>query len=149
MTDGTEHTIANVTPDLVLKALSENKNTALVDVRTAMEWERIGRPDIGGTGKAVHFVEWKQSPDMRINPDFAAQLEASLGGTYPEALYFICRSGVRSREAAVAIQDRLSSSGSDCRCINVAEGFEGDPDASGARGTINGWQARDLPWLSG
>ncbi|MEM7686023.1 MAG: rhodanese-like domain-containing protein, partial [Pseudomonadota bacterium] len=31
-------------------------------------------------------------------------------------------------------------------CTNVAEGFEGDLDADGHRGTINGWKAHGLPW---
>jgi rhodanese-related sulfurtransferase len=29
---------------------------------------------------------------------------------------------------------------------NVANGFEGQIDAAGHRGTLNGWKAEDLPW---
>jgi hypothetical protein len=31
-------------------------------------------------------------------------------------------------------------------CINVTEGFEGDLDAEGHRGNLNGWRARGLAW---
>jgi len=29
----------------------------------------------------------------------------------------------------------------------VAQGFEGDRDADGHRGTIGGWKAGGLPWV--
>lgn len=149
MSDGTSTSVENVSPKVVWARLSENQNAALVDVRTAQEWEVIGRPDLGELGKSVGFVEWRMAPDMRINPDFAAQLEAHLGGSYPDELFFICRSGARSLEAATYIQDILSSKGTNCRCVNVAEGFEGDPGPTGARGTVNGWQFHQLTWQSG
>ena len=34
-------------------------------------------------------------------------------------------------------------------CYNVAEGFEGDKDASGHRGTVGGWKHAGLPWVQG
>ena len=141
--------IENLPPKPVWTDLSENENTALVDVRTTQEWAGIGRPDLGSIGKTVHYVEWRRAPDMSINPAFAAELDAAMGGTYPDRLYFLCRSGARSLEAAAYIQDILSSKGIDCTCVNVAEGFEGDPGPSGARGTVNGWQYNQLPWQSG
>jgi len=30
--------------------------------------------------------------------------------------------------------------------VNVAEGFEGDLDATGRRGSLGGWKARGLAW---
>ena len=35
------------------------------------------------------------------------------------------------------------------RCYNIAEGFEGDKDGAGHRGTVNGWKVRGLPWVQG
>ena len=32
---------------------------------------------------------------------------------------------------------------------NVAQGFEGDKDAAGQRGHINGWRKAGLPWIQG
>ena len=141
--------IENLPPNPVWTELSENQNSALVDVRTAQEWAGIGRPDLSDLDKAVAFVEWRRAPDMSINPDFAADLENKLGGTFPDRLFFLCRSGARSLEAAAYIQDILSSKGIDCACVNVAEGFEGDPGPTGARATVNGWQFHQLPWQSG
>ena len=34
-------------------------------------------------------------------------------------------------------------------CYNVLEGFEGDKDADGHRGTIGGWKVAGLPWIQG
>ena len=143
-----QNAIKDVSPTETWAALADG-NYALVDCRTAHEWNVIGVPDLSELGKTVYRVEWKQAPDMSINPEFKTELEQALGGTLPERIYFICRSGARSKEAATYIQDALSSSDSVCECINVAEGFEGDPDASGIRGQINGWQARGLPWAQG
>lgn len=141
--------VDNVAPPEVWADLSNNQKTALVDVRTAQEWAGIGRPDLSGIGKNAIFVEWRSAPDMRINPDFATQLDQQLGGDYPDRLFFLCRSGARSLEAATTIQEILSSKGIECRCVNVAEGFEGDPGPTGARGTVNGWQYHQLPLQTG
>ena len=54
---------------------------------------------------------------------------------------FICRSGARSHEAALAAQSAGYGS-----VFNVLEGFEGDRDASGHRNTVGGWRAAGLPW---
>jgi len=32
------------------------------------------------------------------------------------------------------------------RVFNVADGFEGPPDAQGHRGGVAGWKAEGLPW---
>jgi hypothetical protein len=32
------------------------------------------------------------------------------------------------------------------QAFNILSGFEGQPDDSGQRGNINGWQADGLPW---
>ena len=56
----------------------------------------------------------------------------------------ICRSGARSRAAAIA----LTRAGF-TQAFNIAGGFEGDADAQGHRGNLNGWKASDLPWRQG
>lgn len=141
--------VENVAPPEVWADLSNNQKTAMVDVRTSQEWAHIGRPDLSELGKETLYVEWRQAPDMRVNHAFATQLNEQLAGQYPDRLFFLCRSGARSLEAATTIQEILSSKGIECTCINVAEGFEGDPGPSGARGTVNGWQYHQLPWQTG
>lgn len=141
--------IAEQTPETAWNSLDKNSNSALIDCRTKYEWDVIGIPNLDDIGKTTHLVEWRRQPDMSQNPDFASQVDEALGGTYPDQLFFICRSGARSLEAAIHVQDFLSSKNIDCECINVAEGFEGDPGPDGQRGTLNGWKARDLPWKQG
>jgi rhodanese-related sulfurtransferase len=53
----------------------------------------------------------------------------------------LCRSGGRSRAAAIA----LTGAGFKA-CYNIVEGFEGDRDGLGHRGSVGGWKAAGLPW---
>jgi rhodanese-related sulfurtransferase len=107
----------------------------LVDVRTRAEWDWVGR--IPG---AVE-IEWMSYPGNQANTNFLAQLKQQVD---PEALVlFVCRSGVRSDKAA-----SLATQAGYTEVYNVLEGFEGDKDANGHRGTIGGWRHAGLPWQS-
>lgn len=119
----------------------------MVDVRTRAEWNFVGLPDLSGAGKRVWTVEWVRFPDMQPNPDFLATLLELSGGTLPNRLCFICRSGARSMAAARYVAEAAEGMGQVVHCTNVAEGFEGDLDTDRHRGTSNGWKAHDLPWL--
>ncbi|MBZ0217823.1 MAG: hypothetical protein K8F25_14795, partial [Fimbriimonadaceae bacterium] len=59
-------------------------------------------------------------------------------------IYYLCRSGARSRHAA-----QLMTAAGYSKCYNVATGFEGDLDETGKRGRMAGWKANDLPWRQG
>ena len=123
--------------------LSENPKAQLVDVRTDAEFAYVGSPDLSSLGKEVLCVNWQIFPDMDIDPEFVNQF--SSGGVDKDApLLFICRSGVRSLAAAEA----MTRAGFR-ECYNVAGGFEGDRDAEGHRGTVNGWKVDGLPWRQG
>ncbi|MFT6774195.1 MAG: rhodanese-related sulfurtransferase [Paracoccaceae bacterium] len=137
--------VENQSPSQAWQALSEG-GAALVDVRTNPEWAFVGLPDLSSLGKAALMIEWRRFPDMSVNGAFLDDLTRQLGATPPEAVYFICRSGARSYDAASAADARFAAAGVNVRCINVAEGFEGDLDPSGRRGHANGWKAHDLPW---
>ncbi|MEM8798076.1 MAG: rhodanese-like domain-containing protein, partial [Pseudomonadota bacterium] len=63
------------------------------------------------------------------------------GGNANTEIFFLCRSGVRSQGAAAALTEVGFEN-----CFNVAGGFEGPPDGSFHRGTIDGWKAKGLPW---
>jgi len=82
-------------------------------------------------------VAYKQWPNMQENADFDAQMRAASGG---KKVVLLCRSGVRS----IAAAKRATALG--MAAYNILEGFEGDPDTSGHRGTRGGWRARGLPW---
>ena len=107
----------------------------LVDVRTRAEWDWVGR--IPG---AIE-IEWQSYPGGQPNHDFLAQLRRQVD---PESLVmFICRSGARSHNAAC-----LANEAGYTESYNVLEGFEGDKDAAGHRGTTGGWRHAGLPWQS-
>lgn len=128
------------------RALETTEDAAMIDVRTRAEWAFTGVADTSATGAPLHMVEWVQFPDMAPNPDFLAQLTAQCGGTLPGRLLFICRSGARSMAAARLVSETAAARGQTVHCTNVAEGFEGDLDAEGHRGTVNGWKVHGLPW---
>ncbi|MEM1313070.1 MAG: rhodanese-like domain-containing protein [Pseudomonadota bacterium] len=119
---------------------------ALIDVRTRPEWTFVGVPDLTPLGAEAILVEWKSWPVMAPNAAFVDDVLAALDGTIPEQTLFLCRSGVRSQDAALTVQAALQARGVETRCCNVAEGFEGDLGPDGRRGTVNGWKARGLPW---
>ena len=133
----------DVSPEAAWTALKSDGDARLIDVRTTAEWAYVGLPDLGALGKAPVTVEWKQFPSMAVNPGFAGAVAAA-GVNRGTALYFLCRSGVRSRDAAQA----MSALGYG-PCFNVATGFEGDRDAAGHRGTVGGWKTEGLPWRQG
>ena len=107
----------------------------LVDVRTDAEREWVG-----AVPGAV-AVAWKQWPGMALNPNFDAALKAAVP-TGKKAV-FLCRSGVRS----VAAARRATELG--LQAYNILQGFEGDADDAGHRGTRGGWRWNGLPWKQG
>lgn len=133
----------DVNPAAAWQGLSEDPSACLIDVRTNAEWSYVGVPDLGPIDKQTLCVSWKLFPDNALNADFVAQVRAA-GVTPGQPVYLICRSGQRSRDAAIA----LTEAGFEV-CYNVAEGFEGDRDEAGHRGSINGWKIAGLPWRQG
>jgi len=124
-------------------ALSRDPEAVLVDVRTDAEWAYVGLPDLSELGKIPILVPWQSFPDMQVNSSFTEEIVAK--GVRPEqTVFLICRSGQRSRHAAMA----LTAAGFS-RCFNVSDGFEGGHDPERHRGTVEGWKAAGLPWTQG
>jgi rhodanese-related sulfurtransferase len=125
--------------------LAGEASSFLIDVRTQAEWAYVGTPDLASLGKFPFFLEWQSFPSMRVDGDFALRLETMLESAGVErgaSLIFLCRSGARSRHAAIA----MTSAGWG-PCINISDGFEGPLDASRRRGRAGGWKAVGLPWV--
>lgn len=122
--------------------LNANPAAKLIDVRTAAEWTFVGLTDLSPLGRQPQLVEWQRFPDMARNPDFVTEVMAAAGPDKNTPVLFLCRSGARSRAAAIA----LAAAGY-TQSFNIAHGFEGDPDALGQRGKVNGWKASGLPWM--
>lgn len=146
MSDAASGSVGQATPDEVWQALSDDRDAELVDVRTRAEWGYVGLPDVSALGRQPILVEWRVFPQMQINEGFGDEVLDRLDGKTPSRLYFICRSGARSLDAARRMAGVFAARGEDVACVNVAEGFEGDLDADGHRGTQNGWKARGLAW---
>lgn len=124
--------------------LSNDPSSILIDVRTHAEWSYVGVPMLQDPTRDIMLVEWLSYPAMQVHTDFTDRMEAELAARQCEkdaALYFLCRSGVRSRGAAIAMTGCWSGP-----CYNIASGFEGDLDANGHRASVNGWKHAGLPW---
>ena len=104
----------------------------LVDIRSDAEREWVGFVP------GAVLLPFKQWPGMALNPDFDAGLQAAASSG--QKLLLLCRSGVRS----VAAAERAAAL--DIEAYNILEGFEGEADASGQRGTLGGWRVHGLPW---
>lgn len=123
-----------LTPPEAAEILRLEENARLVDVRTTAELDWVGR--VPG---AIE-VEWQRYPGGALNTSFVADLQRAAGTASP--LLFMCRSGARSSSAA-----KVASEAGMTDCYNVLEGFEGDKNAEGHRGRINGWRFHGLPWV--
>ncbi|MFN4090408.1 MAG: rhodanese-like domain-containing protein [Alphaproteobacteria bacterium] len=122
-------------------ALAADADAILIDVRTRPEWQFVGVPDLSSLDRQVAVVSWQVYPAMERNPQFE-QMVKGLAASMETPLYFLCRSGVRSRAAAIA----MTAAGYR-RCYNVAGGFEGGLDEARHRGRREGWKVSDLPWV--
>lgn len=140
-------TVSNVSPSEAYEKLKSHK-AVLVDVRTKAEWNFVGMPVPPESGQRLIKVEWLAFPEMAVNPEFTGELFSHFGDRFPEEIYFICRSGVRSLDAADYVCEMLEEIGRNTVCFNVAEGFEGDLDSETGkhRGMENGWKKQELPW---
>ncbi len=127
------------------RVLSSDEPSVLIDVRTQAEWGYVGVPDLSALGKTPLFLEWQSFPSMQVDPGFAARLTSLLEAARAEreaTLLFLCRSGARSRQAALA----MTQAGW-VRCLNISDGFEGPLDPWRHRSAVGGWKAGNLPWI--
>lgn len=136
--------VADVTPQEAWETLAGEPGAALVDVRTQAEWSFVGLPDLSGVAAPLLCIEWQMFPGGQANGQFVELLDDALkakGCGRDAPVFFICRSGARSASAAAAMRAAGYT-----RCFNVGEGFEGDRDENGRRGTVAGWKVAGLPW---
>ncbi|MHA1523716.1 MAG: rhodanese-like domain-containing protein [Alphaproteobacteria bacterium] len=135
----------DVAPEEVWRQLQIDPDAQLVDVRTAAEWAFVGAPDLSLLNKRVVAVEWQVFPAMQRNGKFFDLVKSQLGEVGADgsgALYFLCRSGVRSMAAAQLVSAQGLSN-----AYNIADGFEGNRNTAGHRGTTGGWKAQGLAWV--
>ncbi len=96
----------------------ENQDDAvLVDVRSAIEWKNLGIPDLTALKKQAICIQWVTS-ERQYNPRFMEDFAESVAAD--KTVLMICRSGVRSQEAAEA-----AMMAGYANTLNVYDGFEG------------------------
>ena len=127
-----------VTPEEAFMLLQADPRIKLIDVRTTAERDWIGRVAIEEVQHAA--VEWNAYPAGIQNPVFLEQLAQV--SEPDQVLLFLCRSGVRSRNAAA-----LATVNGYANCFDILDGFEGNKDSAGHRKTVGGWCAAGLPWI--
>lgn len=126
-----------ITPTEAHALVSGLANSKLIDVRTRAEWDYVGR--VPGS----FLIEWNTYPDGARNSRFLDELRRHCPDPATPVLFF-CRSGHRSDGAA-----RVAKAAGYAMAFNVLEGFEGDKDKEGHRGTLGGWRKAGLPWVQG
>ena len=143
---GQQNEVLSLPPEEVFQRLKSDSRSVLIDVRTQAEWSYVGLPDLSSFDGSLLLLEWKHFPAMAVNAEFANQLRSQVRMNQNPVLYFICRSGQRSMDAARSVQAACAERGENPTCINVSQGFEGDLDEVGHRGKKNGWKHAGLPW---
>lgn len=141
----------DLSPKDAWELLRREPAAVLVDCRSQAEWSFVGTPDLSSAGKRPLLVEWQSfaagtpesggKPRMVANRAFVQDVEKA-GVPKDAAVVFLCRSGGRSRSAAIA----MTQAGWQ-RCYNLSGGFEGAHDAAKHRGIAEGWKASGLPWV--
>lgn len=136
-----EHLYAGeVTPQEALHAVLQLENAVLVDVRTDKEWQGDGVPDLSDKNSARVLLSWRLYPDMTFNTAFVSTLRQRCDDV-ATPLFFLCRSGVRSLDAAnIMAQEGYQ------HCFNVAAGCLGSANMAGEENTVLGWKLAGLPW---
>jgi rhodanese-related sulfurtransferase len=136
------HELHDLNPKAAYAWLQENPNSALIDIRSSMEYLFVGHP-VGST-----HIAWIDEPDWEVNPTFVVEVQRLLEGRFKHvdahkdaSVILICRSGKRSREAAAALLEAGFQ-----KVMHVDEGFEGERDEHHHRGTLGGWRFHGLPW---
>ncbi|MFM8609130.1 MAG: rhodanese-like domain-containing protein [Burkholderiaceae bacterium] len=125
----------NLKPREAWEWLQQQHEPLFVDVRMEIESMYVGRPP------HVEHVAWYEYPELTPDPPrFVAQVER-LAGRKDRPVLLICRSGVRTKAAAEALEAAGFSN-----VAHVLHGFEGDLDEHFKRSTLNGWRFEGLPW---
>src|SRR5258708_4532380 len=114
--------------------LEQVPGAKLIDVRTQPEWEYVGH-----VPNSV-LVEWNTYPTGQRNQQFLQELESKVPKTDAPVM-FLCRSGARSHQAAVA-----ATRSGHTKSFNLPEGSAGARAPAGHPNTRGGYRFAGLPW---
>lgn len=125
--------IKNIISIEAASVLELTKTAKLIDVRSRSEWKNHGIPSC--TNQEILLLPWRVCPLMEINNSFGEIINLEIQNK-ETILFFICKSGVRSLEAA-----KLASQMGYLYCYNIIDGTEGNFSGEG-------WKHNNLPWQS-
>tara|TARA_B100001029_G_C14948137_1_gene387160 strand:- start:106 stop:483 length:378 start_codon:yes stop_codon:yes gene_type:complete len=110
--------------------ISQNPKSVLIDVRTELEWDNVGKPDGNKINLKTYFLSIKNASG-EINENFLTQF-ANFNISKDTEVLVICKSGARSS----LVSNLLSNE--EYKCTNISDGFEGNSPN-------NGWKKTGLP----
>lgn len=123
----------HLTPRETYDFLREHAEAVFVDCRSEWEFLFVGHP-VGAI-----LIPWYEGENWDLNPRFLGEVRIAASHNRPVVL--ICRSGNRSREAGIFLEQHGFTD-----VYNVKYGFEGELDEQHHRSTLNGWRHDQLPW---
>ena len=114
--------IANVSWPECFESLKLDVDSYIVDVRTSEEWNDTGVADLSPlNNNRVKLITWVfLKPTPSPNSNFLTELSNMINDKKAK-LYFMCKSGGRSAQAAAA-----SMRAGYNNCFNVEHGFTAD-----------------------
>lgn len=128
----------NLTPQEAYDAVINNDDVYILDVRTDGEFIWVGHPNIENVVNISYKIEQKKQ--WITNPSFVSDVDSIFGAVKNTHIITMCRSGQRSVDAAIVLENAGYTNVS-----NMLDGFEGGgKDQYGYR-TINGWKNSSLP----
>ena len=137
--------IKQISSNEAFKEINSNVGALLIDVRSELEWKKIGIPDLGDLNERLVLLELQSMPSMEINQNFLAELEENLSNRNVKNVIFMCKAGVRSQAAAVKSISVLLNANKNIKICNVSDGFEGKGFSIFGSMT-SGWKNSGLPW---
>ena len=111
--------VATVNTQEAWELMQHNPIAVLIDVRTQEEWNNTGIPDLSSMNKAPLCISWRLFPNMDVNTRFIVEVSNKINDKNT-TLLFLCRSGMRSHEAAKAMMQKGY-----VNCYNIGGGVEG------------------------
>jgi rhodanese-related sulfurtransferase len=125
----------NLLPQEAWALLQKEPGALFVDVRMEIESLYVGRPP------GVVNIPWYEYPELTPHPQRFVQAVEQEAKSKDQPILLICRSGVRTVDAAMALEKAGFT-----QVINVLDGFEGELDDDGHRSSVCGWRFEGLPW---
>ena len=137
--------IKQISSKEAFEEVNSNAGALLIDVRSELEWKKIGIPDLGDLNENLVLLELQSMPSMEYNQNFLLELEEVVNDKNLNNVMFICKAGVRSQAAAVQSMGVLLKKNKSIKICNISDGFEGK-GFSIFGDKASGWKNSGLPW---